>query len=144
MPDDQVPERGSVLLLFPAAFLVVLVLGAIAIDAGVLFLEQRELAAAAGAAANDAATLAVDHDVLRTSGQVVLDPARAEQAVAGSLASRGVLDRLSGPPQVLVDGDRITVSLTARADYVIARALPGTETGRQVAATAGARAAIGS
>ncbi|MGY6500319.1 MAG: pilus assembly protein TadG-related protein [Acidimicrobiales bacterium] len=133
-------DRGSVLLLFPAALLVVLTLGAIAVDAGVVFLHQRELAAAAGAAANDAITLGLDPEALRSDGQLIIDPARAESAVVASLARRGVLPHLAHPPVVAVEADRVTVTLTMHADYVIARALPGVGPGRVVSASVTARA----
>ena len=57
---DGVRQRGSVLLLFPAAVLIVLVLSAITVDSSIAFLAQRELANATAAAANDAASRAVD------------------------------------------------------------------------------------
>ena len=53
---DGVNERGSVLLLFPAAVLIVIVLSAITVDSSIAFLAQRELANATAAAANDAAS----------------------------------------------------------------------------------------
>lgn len=131
------PERGSVLLLFPAAFLVVLLLGSLAIDTGVAFLHQRELASAAGAAANDAATLGLDPDALRLDGRVDLDPALVRAVVDESLARRGVLDSLTEPAHIeIVGGNEIRLSLSARVDYVIAPAFPGAPDGRAVRATA--------
>lgn len=134
-------DRGSVLLLFPAAFLVVLVLGSLAIDAAAVHLRQRDLAAAAGAAANDAVTLGLDADALRRSGAMVLDPHRTEAAVHGVLARRGLLDDLLEPPTVrLVDERTVEVSLRGHADYVIAPALPGGSRGREVRVTVRATA----
>jgi uncharacterized membrane protein len=143
MPSDRMSERGSVLLLFPAAFMIVLVLGALAIDAGAVFLRQRDLAAAAGAAANDAATLGIDRHRLRTDGEVWLDPILVEAAVQSALASRGALDGLLEPPRVaVVDGRRVEVTLMAHGAYVIAPALPGNLDGRIVRVTIGADAVI--
>src|SRR5690606_32414988 len=128
-------DTGSVLFLFPAAFLIVLVLGSIAIDAGVAFLRQRELAAAADAAANDAITLAV-RDSIGVDPQPVIDPALAEAAVHDSLGRRGLLAGLSAPPRVTVlPPDRLEVHLEAVADHVIAPALPGGRAGTPVEAT---------
>lgn len=136
-------DRGSVLLLFPAAFVIVLVLGAIAIDSAAVFLHQRELMAAAGAAANDAATLAVDRDRLRDEGERWLDPARVDEVVATSLARRGLLDDLLEPPIVAITGhERVEITLVAHAAYVIAPALPGGFDGRTVRATVGADALV--
>ncbi len=53
-------ERGSTLVLVPAAVLVLLILAALAIDSAVTFLGQRQLASVCFDAANDAATLAID------------------------------------------------------------------------------------
>jgi hypothetical protein len=129
-------ERGSVLMLAPAAFLIVLVLGSLAIDAAAVHLRQRELAAAAGAAANDAVTVGLDQGVLRSTGELVLDPARVEAAVLDVLARHGVLDELLEPPRITVLDDRtVEVRLHAVAEYVIAPALPGDHRGREVRAT---------
>ncbi len=135
-------DRGSVLFLFPAAFLIVLVLGAIAIDSGAAFLRQRELAAAADAAANDAITLAV-RDNLAAGVDPVIDPAAADAAVRASLERRGILYELSAPPRVTVIApDRLEVHVEAVADYVIAPALPGGRDGTPVQATVTVRLAI--
>jgi Flp pilus assembly protein TadG len=136
-------DRGSVLLLFPAAFMIVLVLGSLAIDSGAVFLQQRELAIAAGAAANDAVTLGLDPDLLRDDGEARLDPDRVRQVVDQTLARRGVLAELIEPPQVvIVDDSRVEVTLVAHASYVIAPALPGRTDGRTVRATVGANAVL--
>lgn len=130
-------------MLFPAAFMITLVLGALAIDAGVVFLHQRELAAAAGAAANDAATLALDEEHLRATGETRLNPEAVAAAVADSLDRRGILDELSEPPQVnVVAGTRVEITLVSHVDYVIAPALPGGFDGRTVRVTVSSTAVI--
>lgn len=145
--DEHAPwtpgDRGSVLLLFPAAFLIVLVLGAIAVDAGVVFMRQRELAAAAAAAANDASTLAVRGDVLRGEGRVEIDLLRLEDHVLDSLDRRGVLPTLAEPPRVtLLPDGRVEVSLVRTAEHVISPALPGSAGTTTVSATATARLVV--
>jgi hypothetical protein len=138
-PDD----RGSVLLLFPAAFLIVLVLGAIAIDAAAAFLRQRELATAAAAAANDGIALAVEGSLARGDEQIEIDPVVLQSSILESLDRRGVLDTLTEPPIIrVVAADRVEVMLVGRADYVIAPALPGGRDGTTVRATATARLVI--
>ena len=62
MPRELRRQSGSVLMLFPAAVLVVLILGAIAVDASVAFLAKRELNDASAALANDLAIEALSND----------------------------------------------------------------------------------
>lgn len=136
-------ERGSVLLLFPAAFLIVLLLGSIAIDAAAVFLAQRELAAAGAAAANDGVALAAEASLARGDDPVVIDPVVLERAVLESLDRRGVLDELVEPPRITVVGaDRVEVRLVGHADHVIAPAIPGGRDGTTVRATATARLVV--
>ena len=84
------PDRGSVLLLFPAGVLVVLLLGAIAVDASIAFLGQREIANAVAAAANDAATASLSDAAFYGSGDIALDEARATDLAEARV--RGALD----------------------------------------------------
>lgn len=131
------------LLLFPAAFLIVLTLGSLAIDAAVVHLRQRDLASAAGAAANDAAMLGIDQTQLREGGALVLDPLRVERAVVEALQRRGALEGLLEPPTIrLVDDRTIEVHLVAHASYLIAPALPGAPDGAVVRATGRASAVL--
>jgi len=115
-----------VLILMPAAVLVLLILGAISVDFSIAFLAQRQLKDAAVAAANDAAGAALDQAQLRGSGATVIDPARASvvaaQAVAASLSAPV---RLTAPPAVTVNGDQVTVVLDGEADYIFAPTIPG-------------------
>ena len=125
-------QRGSVLLLFPAAVLVVVVLAAIAVDAAIAFLGQREVANAVAAAANDAAGAGVGDQAFYRQGSVDLDPSAA--AVVAEEQVRAVLDpgrfhdvavdvtvvpRRAGCPA------RVRVRATATVDALFANALPG-------------------
>lgn len=70
-------QRGNTLILMPVAVLIVLGLGALALDAATLFLGQRRLADLAAAVANDAIA-GVDLDAFydgATAG-IALDPGR--------------------------------------------------------------------
>ena len=119
-------DTGSVLLLMPAAVLIVLVLAAIAVDTAIVHLARRELVAGADSAANDAVTYGLDERRFRAGEGYRLDPDRVEQAVLDTLEADGLLDRLSAPPQVTVTGQSaITVELTMQVEYVFAKALPG-------------------
>ena len=128
------PTRGSVLMLMPAALLVVFVLGSICVEFAVVSMRQRALYNAADAAANDAATVAIDPIVLRTTGEVVLDPDLVDAAVEQSLRAQGV--ELAAEPVIEISTDRrsIRLVLVQHVPFVIARALPG-EDGADVRAT---------
>ncbi len=108
-------EHGSALLLFPAAVLILFLLGAIAVDAAVARLRQRELATTAQAAAQDAAAYAIDPNALRR-GEWRLDPGRAAAAAVAAVAAAGT--PVEGAPTVSVDGDVVTVTLRGRAESV--------------------------
>ena len=83
-------ERGSSLLLFPAAVLVMMVLGAIAVDFSIAFLGERELAGATAAAANDTAARALSNRAFYREGVVVLDGAAASELATDEV--RAALD----------------------------------------------------
>jgi len=125
-------------MLMPAAVLVFLVLGALVVDAALVYRAEREVAALAASAANDAAGAALDLDEWYRDGSVVLDG-----AVARDVASRRV--RVGGFAAELVDvvveGDRVTVVVRGRADHVFADAIPGAPGGTDVEASATATAA---
>jgi Flp pilus assembly protein TadG len=125
-----------VLVLMPAAVLVFLVLGALAVDAAAVFLAQRHLANAASAAANDAASQAVDLERFYADGSVRLLALDA-QRVAAATVERLRFDHLSDVrPVATVRGDVVEVTVSARARQVFAPAIPGGPDTVAVAATA--------
>ena len=129
-------------MLMPAAVMIVMVLGAIAVDLSVVRLGQRELIAAAGDAANDAATIGLDEAALRAGNGYHLDPERVREAVADTLAAKGILDDLAEPPSITIDGDRtVTVRLARRVPHLFAKALPGAPDDELVRATVTAEVA---
>jgi hypothetical protein len=119
----------------PAAVLVVVVLGSIAVDLSIAYLGRRELAAAAASAANDAVTYGVDEAAYRRDGTYVLDPARVSRAVSDAVAAQR-------PPvhdlriDVAIAGSEVTVTLSASVTYVFAGAIPGAPDGTRVVALA--------
>lgn len=128
-------------MLMPAAILIVLILGAIAVDMSVVHLAKRELIDAASAAANDAVTVGMNEEALRGGHGYVLDSARATVSAERSLEAAGVLGRLVEPPTITVTGnERVRVDLTMEVDYVFAKALPGNHGHTIVHATASATA----
>ncbi|NNE72765.1 MAG: hypothetical protein HKN26_03805 [Acidimicrobiales bacterium] len=129
-------ERASIVLLFPAAFLIVLLLASIALDFGAVELRQRELNNAAAAAANDAVTYGVAIESLRAGrDEIVLDPMLVERAIADSLARRGATDvEILGFCLDSSDQRGVKVALARRTNYVLARVVPGAGSGRDLVA----------
>jgi hypothetical protein len=134
-----------VLALIPAGLLVLLLLAAIAVDAATEYLARSELAAAADAAANDAATFGLDEARFRETGEFVLDPARAEEAVRRALAARGsgVIDRAQIATEVDPEAGTVTVTLRSSAHLVFAPVVPGAPHDVGVAARATADVYVG-
>ena len=129
-------DRGSSLMLMPAAVLVVMVLGAIAVDQSIVYTQQRELVAAAEAAANDAAGYGLDRDAFYDRNEVVFDLARARAAALAALRARRIDARAVvslGP-----GGTEVEVSLRTEVEYVFAGAIPGAPGTTEVRAQASA------
>jgi hypothetical protein len=123
-------------MLMPAAVLILMVLGAIAVDLTAVRLGQRELVASAGDAANDAVTIGLDEVTLRAGGGYRIDAGRAETAVLESLAAKGILDDLAEAPTVIVTGDdTVEVRLARWVPHIFAKALPGAADDELVRAT---------
>lgn len=134
-------DGGSVLALFPAAFLIVLLLGAIAVDSALLFLRQREAATAVGDAANDVVTSALAERALRRdTASGVLDPARARAVVRDRLTLAGLDDDLVALDVRTGDGS-VAVRATFGVDRFFLPIVPGTSA-RTVTVGAGARLVI--
>ncbi len=129
-------DHGTVLLLFPVAILVVILLGSIAVDFSLVHLRHQELEDVAAAAANDAAS-AVATDVLYTGGDITLAEDRARQVAIASIDARGldgvVID------SIVVDADTVSVAVHMDVEYILAPALPGASNGQRVHGTATAR-----
>lgn len=128
-------QRGSALVLVPAAVMSLIVLAAVAVDFSIAFLGERELANATAAAANDAAGSAIDEDALRERDQLVLDPARAAEVVRRSLAARGHVPVRIDRVAVSVDGLQVRVTASGEVDYIFSKAVPGGPRQARVEAT---------
>lgn len=139
-------ERGSVLLLMPAAVLVVMVLASIAVDFTIAFLGEREAASLAAAAANDAVTAALDDERFRAGDGIHLDEDRARRVALATLAASSTeLDDVDVDVEVgeLAGEPSVTVTVRGTIGYVFAPALPGAPTEAAVEATATAVARTG-
>lgn len=136
-----VEERGSVLVMVPAAVLILVILGSIAVDSGATFLGQRELAQAAQTAAENA-TDEVSPGSFYGSGTIELDPTRATQVADASVAAQvlsGV--ELDGPVRVQVAGQQVCVTLSGRVPVIFGSVLPGVARWTAVSAHSTATAA---
>lgn len=131
-------ERGSVLMLMPAGILVLIILGSIAVDHGIVFLAQRELENELAGLSNDLSTQALSEDYLYERGGQSIDRARVEQAIASvNVADIPGAYELEIVPTI--EGTQITLTGRARIRLVFARAVPGVEHEMEVVATATAR-----
>ena len=131
-------ERGSSLLLFPAAVLVMMVLGAITVDFSIAFLGERELAGATAAAANDTAARALSNPAFYNEGVVTLEEAVASEVAVAAVRRALDADRyrdLRVTVTVPTGGRTVVVTASAEIDYVFAGAVPGAPRRARVAAT---------
>lgn len=138
-------EHGSVLLLVPAGVLVLFVLAAIAVDFALAFLGQRELSAAAAAAANDAAGAAVSDAAYygNATGDVVIDQGRAQRVVADAIARRRPTGVSVSHVVVRTDGPHVCVGVRGRVPYLFSPIVPGLPRGVEVRGEASATAVVG-
>ena len=90
-------------MLMPAGVLVVLLLGAIAVDLSLVYLRQRQTSAIAVDVANDLAALALDEDAFRADGRFELDPDRADELGQALIAAS---DLAAEVVDVQIDGGR--------------------------------------
>ncbi|HVA74728.1 MAG TPA: hypothetical protein VNF71_09205 [Acidimicrobiales bacterium] len=130
------------LALVPAGLLVLVLLGALAVDSAVTYLGQQQLHDALTAAANDAAGAAIDSSIFYREGRVVLDGSEAQTIVCESIDAQHFSQLRDVHVWVTVAGPDITVRGTAVVDGVFGRALPGFST-RTVSAGVDAVAVTG-
>ena len=139
-------ERANTLVLFPAALLIVLGLGALAVDSAVLFLGQRRLADLAASVANDAvAGLSAEAFYDPSGSSIELDQARAgrraQQLVAAQSEDRSIE---AVACHVKVDGLRADVECEAVVRPLLAPMWPGLAPTQRITARDAAIGVIGS
>lgn len=127
-------QAGSVMMLMPAAVLIMVVLAAITVDRAVVFGAQRDLVASAQAIADNGASLGVDVDQLRGHGEVTVDL----EAIASAIdqASLGL-----DPGTTLtwyLQGTDVVVELDQEVPLVFASGVPGANDVEMVHARASA------
>jgi hypothetical protein len=118
-------ERGSVLALVPAGFLVLILLAALAVDSAVTYLGQQQLHDTLAAAATDSATAAVDSSSFYRTGTLVLDPAQVARTVCVSVRAQNESGLHNLRLWVAVDGNRVGLEGTATVNAVFGRIVPG-------------------
>lgn len=126
-------QGGNTLVLFPVAILLVLGLGALAIDSAVIYLAERRLGDLAAAAATDAVG-GLDLDTFYDPARdPALDPALGERR-ARDLAARMGNDRSFEDVtcRIEVDGLTALASCTARVRPLLAPFWPGLDDGMRI------------
>lgn len=122
-------------MLVPAAVLVLVVLAAIAVDSSVVFLGQRELANAAAAAANDAATVAIDVERLRRDDCIEVRPDDAyEVAVIAATTQTDAVEVSPEDVQVEVDDLEVTVTIEGTVEHIFGKGVAGSRRTSEVSA----------
>jgi hypothetical protein len=135
-------ESGSVLALVPAGFLVLMILGALAVDSATAYLGQQQLRDALSAAANDAVTAGLANGSFYGGGRVALDPSATARTVCVAVATQADRDLHNVRLWVAIDGASLRLLGTATVDAVFGRVVPGVGT-RTVRASASAVASSG-
>ena len=118
-------ERGSVLALVPAGFLVLILLSAIAVDSAVGYLGQQQLHDALSAAANDAVTAGLNNGSFYQQGRLGLEPSTVGAVVCHAVAAQGDSGLHQIHLSMAVAGDTVRLEGTATVDAVFGRAIPG-------------------
>lgn len=133
-------ERGTALLLFPSALIVVFLLAAIAIDSAAMFHAQRQAYRAAAQASDDAASM-IDLDRVYTDGTVVLDHDRATATALASLHAARLPGSIVGAPAIVVDpvGGTVTVEVTLEVEHLFFAAVPATGAPKRLTVVAAGR-----
>lgn len=124
-------------MLMPAAVLVVLLLGAVAVDSAVVHLRQRQAYNVAFDAANDAAGAGIDLREVRSTGTFVYDPARVEAIATTSVEAASVDDLVLVEARPEGDTVVVTVEVTVRHLFVQAFGDPAADTVRVSARVTG-------
>lgn len=122
-------------MLMPAAVLIVLVLGAVSVDAAVRFQSQREAVADAQSIAHDAASAIVASSLRETGADpstVALDTAEVERRIRLDVHAR----RLEGKVEWRVEGHVVVVRVTRTTRLLFTPVLPGASRTTEVTGSA--------
>jgi Flp pilus assembly protein TadG len=130
---DPGGQRGSTLLLFPAAMLIMVALAAVTVDSAIAFMAQRQLANATAAAANDAATEALSDRSFYEQNRVELSQSAVESiavdrvlALVDSARHHGLsVTAEASPPAGAGCSWTVRVRASSRVDELFGKAMPG-------------------
>ena len=111
-------------MLMPAAVVIMLLLGALAVDSAIVYLEQRQAYNIAFDAANDAAGAGLDLEEARTTGAVVYDPARVRAVAQAAVDAAGATD-LRLVDAVPDDRGGVEVTVEVRVQHLFGQAFGG-------------------
>lgn len=118
-------DRGQTVFIIPFAFLIVVALGAVTIEAGNLHLRQRQLDDLADSIASDAATVGFDTNRFRLDGAIRIDEAAAEAVIAPAIAISNLPEASPGNIAITQGGEAIEVTLTYTHDFILGRQVFG-------------------
>ncbi len=128
-------------MLMPVAVLIVLLLGAIAVDLSAVRLAHRDLLDLAASAANDAATYGVDPDGYRRTGTYEIDLDRASTALDHTIGLRHLSHPITERTVTAGPGPtEVTVELEMSVPALFAKSIPGAPHATTVRARATAAA----
>lgn len=130
-------EGGSVLVLVPAGFLVLMLLGGVAVDSAVTYQAQHALHDALAAAANDSVSAGLDDGAFYGGGAVALDPVAVAATVCRAVGAQRPASLHHLQLAISVSGPAVRVEGAATVDAVFGRFVPGFGT-RRVTSSAGA------
>ena len=133
MPPGPDRQRGSTLLLFPAALLIMLALAAVTVDSAIAFMAQRQLVNATAAAANDAATRALSDRAFYQDDRIELTQSAVEsvavdrvfQLVDPARHHGLTVTAQASAPAGAGCSWTVRVSASSRVDELFGRAMPG-------------------
>jgi len=133
MRPDASGQRGSTLLLFPAATLIVVALAAVTVDSAIAFMAQRQLANATAAAANDAATEALSNASFYQQARIELSRSAVESiavsrvmALVDAARHHGLSVTAEASPPVGAGCTwTVRVRASSRVDELFGKAMPG-------------------
>jgi hypothetical protein len=127
-------ERGSVLILVPAGFLILVTLATLAVDSAATYLAQQQLHDALAAAANDAVTAGLSNQSFYSRGTVTIDPAAAARIVCVTVAAQSDSNLHELKLWMAESDTAVLLEGTATVHAVFGGAIPGLGT-RRVKAT---------
>ena len=119
-------ERATALVLVPALMLVLLTLGAIAVDLTAMHGAHRSAHRIVSSAADDAAGM-LDTRLIQQTGELRIDPAASAMVADAQVRTAQLPGTQVGPTEVTVSGDGTTVRVRVRVriEHILLPSVPG-------------------